>query len=113
MDGWLSPSHWGIIVLAALVLFGYKKLPDAARSVGRSMRIFKTEMKGLSEDDQAREAARNESNSVAAESATGTVSAAPAAPSGDVAPSPLPATDQASPDISVARSTEANGGTGS
>jgi len=32
--------------LVALVLFGYKKLPEMARSAGRSMRIFKTELKG-------------------------------------------------------------------
>jgi sec-independent protein translocase protein TatA len=35
-------------ILAVLVLlFGSKKLPDAARSLGRSMRIFKSETKGL------------------------------------------------------------------
>jgi sec-independent protein translocase protein TatA len=49
-----SPSHWLIIALVVLVLFGYKKLPEMSRSVGRSLRIFKTEMKGLSEDDSAR-----------------------------------------------------------
>jgi sec-independent protein translocase protein TatA len=51
-----SPSHWLIIALVVLVLFGYKKLPEMSRSVGRSLRIFKTEMKGLSEDDSARQA---------------------------------------------------------
>jgi sec-independent protein translocase protein TatA len=41
-------------ILAVLVLlFGSKKLPDAARSLGRSMRIFKSETKGLrGNDDQ-------------------------------------------------------------
>lgn len=40
-------------ILAVLVLlFGSKKLPDAARSLGRSMRIFKAETKGLRKDDQ-------------------------------------------------------------
>ena len=47
---------WHIVVLVALfgALFGYKKLPDAARSVGKSLRIFKTEMadmKGLIDDE--------------------------------------------------------------
>jgi sec-independent protein translocase protein TatA len=51
-----SPSHWLIIALVVLVLFGYKKLPEMSRSVGRSLRIFKTEMKGMSEDDSARQA---------------------------------------------------------
>jgi sec-independent protein translocase protein TatA len=50
-----SPSHWLIVALVVLVLFGYKKLPEMSRSVGRSLRIFKTEMKGLSEDDSARQ----------------------------------------------------------
>lgn len=39
-------------ILAVLVLlFGSKKLPDAARSLGRSMRIFKAETKGLRHDE--------------------------------------------------------------
>jgi sec-independent protein translocase protein TatA len=48
--GELSP--WHLLILAAIfvVLFGSKKLPDAARSVGRSMRILKAETKGLRED---------------------------------------------------------------
>src|SRR4051794_34624826 len=40
-----------VIALVILVLFGYKKLPDASRSIGRSMRIFKGEMKGMKGDD--------------------------------------------------------------
>ena len=40
-----------LIIIAVLLLFGYKKLPDASRSIGRSLRIFKGEMKGLKDDD--------------------------------------------------------------
>ena len=40
-----------LIILAVLLLFGYKKLPDASRSLGRSLRIFKGEMKGMKDDD--------------------------------------------------------------
>jgi sec-independent protein translocase protein TatA len=40
-----------IIAVVVLVLFGSKKLPDAARSLGRSMRIMKTEIKGLHDDE--------------------------------------------------------------
>ena len=57
MTGWESPSHWAIIALVALVLFGYKKLPEMSRSVGRSLRIFKTEIKGMDKDDAARDSA--------------------------------------------------------
>ncbi len=54
--GDLRPWHIVIIVIAFVVLFGYKRLPDAARSVGRSMRIFKAETKGLRGDDDKHEA---------------------------------------------------------
>jgi sec-independent protein translocase protein TatA len=47
----LGPAEIGLIILAVLLLFGYKKLPDASRSMGRSMRIFKSEMKGMKDDD--------------------------------------------------------------
>jgi sec-independent protein translocase protein TatA len=55
----LGPMEIGLIILAILLLFGYKKLPDASRSLGRSLRIFKGEMKGMKDDDvRTREAAR-------------------------------------------------------
>jgi sec-independent protein translocase protein TatA len=47
----LGPMEIGLIILAVLLLFGYKKLPDASRSMGRSLRIFKSEMKGMKDDD--------------------------------------------------------------
>jgi sec-independent protein translocase protein TatA len=50
MGEW-SPWHLAIIAFVVLVLFGSKRLPDAARSLGRSLRIFKTEMNSLHEDD--------------------------------------------------------------
>ena len=41
-----------ILILVVLVLlFGAKRLPDAARSLGRSMRIFKSEVKEMGNDD--------------------------------------------------------------
>lgn len=46
-----EPSHLIIILLVLLVLFGGKKLPDAARGLGRSMRIFKSEIRELKNDD--------------------------------------------------------------
>src|ERR1700710_1626782 len=57
MGGWDAPWHWIMLAIVVIALFGYKKLPDAARSVGRSLRIFKTEIKGMSEDDKKRDAA--------------------------------------------------------
>jgi sec-independent protein translocase protein TatA len=49
--GSLGPLEIGLIILAILLLFGYKRLPDASRSLGRSLRIFKGEMKGMKDDD--------------------------------------------------------------
>ena len=50
-----QPVHWVILLILAGLLFGgYKKLPEMARSAGRSMRVFKTELKGLADDDEAR-----------------------------------------------------------
>jgi sec-independent protein translocase protein TatA len=51
-----------VAILAVLVLlFGSRKLPDAARSLGRSMRIFKAETKGLrGGDDDGRPAVTGE-----------------------------------------------------
>lgn len=43
LKGW----EWLIIVALILLLFGAKRLPDAARGLGRSLRIFKAETKGL------------------------------------------------------------------
>jgi sec-independent protein translocase protein TatA len=49
----LFDSPWKILIVAIviIVLFGSRKLPDAARSLGKSMRILKTEVQGLHEDN--------------------------------------------------------------
>ena len=39
-----GPGHWAVLAIVMIVLFGAKKLPDAARSLGNSMRIFKAEL---------------------------------------------------------------------
>jgi sec-independent protein translocase protein TatA len=44
-----------LILLVVLLLFGAKKLPETARGLGRSMRIFKAETKGLKDDDKVDE----------------------------------------------------------
>jgi len=43
----LGPREIVILLIVVLVLFGAKRLPDSARSLGRSMRIFKSEMKEM------------------------------------------------------------------
>ncbi|MFC4911028.1 Sec-independent protein translocase subunit TatA [Actinomadura gamaensis] len=54
--GELSPSHWLIVIIVALLLFGSAKLPKMARSLGQSARILKAEMNGLHDKDEAEDA---------------------------------------------------------
>jgi sec-independent protein translocase protein TatA len=51
LGGWEILIILGVLVL----LFGAKRLPDMARSMGQSARVFKGEMKGLKEDDKAQQ----------------------------------------------------------
>ncbi|TGD86381.1 Sec-independent protein translocase subunit TatA [Mycolicibacterium sp. CH28] len=51
--GALQPWHWLILIAVVVLLFGSKRLPDAARSLGKSMRIFKSEVKELQNDNKA------------------------------------------------------------
>lgn len=50
--GALQPWHIIVILAVLVVLFGSKKLPGAARSMGQSMRIFKAETKGMMREDE-------------------------------------------------------------
>lgn len=51
--GSLSPWHWLILLAVVVVLFGAKKLPDAARSLGKSMRIFKSEIREMQNEGKS------------------------------------------------------------
>jgi sec-independent protein translocase protein TatA len=58
--GELSPWHLLILAAVFVILFGSRKLPDAARSIGRSMRILRSETtKGMNEDEAAERPAAN------------------------------------------------------
>ena len=47
-----EPSHILLLLIVVVILFGAKRLPDSARSLGRSLRIFKSEMKDMKNDDK-------------------------------------------------------------
>ena len=82
-----------IILVLLLLLFGAKRLPDAARGIGRSLRIFKAETKGLRDDDKDSDTGRDGERDSSA--GTGSTSApvpreleGPAQPREPVAPRP-------------------------
>ena len=50
--GW---SEILVILLVVLLLFGAKRLPDLARSIGKSLQEFKKGMKEVTQDDEKRE----------------------------------------------------------
>ncbi len=49
----LGPAEIGLVLLAVMLLFGYRKLPDVSRSLGRSLRIFRGEMNSPHEEPAA------------------------------------------------------------
>jgi sec-independent protein translocase protein TatA len=89
MSGGLSWWHWVIILGVFVVLFGARKLPDAARGVGRSLRILKSEVNAMHDDDDRAKKASSETDAtstVATPSAQ--ITGVPAAPAPPVAPQP-------------------------
>jgi sec-independent protein translocase protein TatA len=84
MIGDLFDSPWKILIVAVviIVLFGSKKLPGAARSLGQSMRILKREVSDLHHDEEPDSAPKD--------------SAGPSAqfPQAQLAPAAAPPADQ-------------------
>lgn len=60
-----QPSHLLILAVLIALLFGWKKLPDVTRSVGRSMRIFKTEVAEMKNDGKESKPSAAASDTVA------------------------------------------------
>jgi sec-independent protein translocase protein TatA len=89
-----QPSHLIIVAVLLVILFGWKKLPDAARSIGRSMRIFKSEVSEMKNDGkEARPSA------AAGDTVPGDVvpPQSAQAPSAQPAPAPQPPTGTPTP----------------
>ena len=56
--GEASPWHWLIVIAIAVLLFGARRLPDAARSLGRSARILRAELRDEPRSDPSPDGAR-------------------------------------------------------
>jgi sec-independent protein translocase protein TatA len=82
LGGW----EWVILIALILLLFGAKRLPDAARGLGRSLRIFKSETKGLIDD------VKSEAAPVPSEPATTVAAAEAPAPAASEVTTPPTAT---------------------
>lgn len=54
--GGIGPMEIFMIIGAVILLFGARKLPELARGSGQALRIFKSEIRGLQDDDAKREA---------------------------------------------------------
>ena len=50
-----KPSHIIFLLIVVILLFGYRKLPDIARSLGQSMKVFKKEVKELRDEDEGKQ----------------------------------------------------------
>lgn len=91
LRGW----EWLIIIALILLLFGAKRLPDAARGLGRSLRIFKAETKGLVDGEKADgpkgDAAKSDGVNSNAAPAPGAIEASGGAPVTPPATEPAPA----------------------
>jgi sec-independent protein translocase protein TatA len=90
--GELSPWHLLILAAVVLVLFGAKRLPDSARSLGRAMRIFKSETRGLHGDEQADDGQAAQSQPAQSQPAQSQAAQPQAAPPQQL-PAPAPVKD--------------------
>ncbi len=94
MPQWLGVPEIIVLVVVISIVFGWKKLPDAARSLGRSMRIFKAEVEEMKKDPRPSAASRDtvEGRAMPPEQApadpasAGTASADPGASAGQQPP---------------------------
>jgi sec-independent protein translocase protein TatA len=86
MIGDLFDSPWKILIVAVviIVLFGSKKLPGAARSLGQSMRILKREVSDLHHDDEPGSAPKDGATQVPQAQLTATPAAPPADQQGQI-----------------------------
>lgn len=55
--GMPAGAEWLVILAIVVLVFGAAKLPELARGTGQALRIFKTETKGLRDDEEDEPAA--------------------------------------------------------
>ena len=85
--GRIGPTEIIIVAVLIILIFGWKKLPDAARSLGRSARVFKSEVDEMKKDNEGSKSAASKS-----EASTSTVRSEPIEPA-DTVGHAVPTTD--------------------
>ncbi|ANH90725.1 MULTISPECIES: Sec-independent protein translocase subunit TatA [Streptomyces] len=73
----LEPWHLVLLILVIVLVFGSKKLPDMARSLGKSARILKSEAKAMKGEGKASSTAAQPAEEEQAQQAQRTIQAAP------------------------------------
>ena len=73
----LEPWHLLVVAIVIILLFGSKKLPEAARGLGKSMRILKSEAKAMKEEGGAQAPAAQQPTADGQPPAQRTIQAAP------------------------------------
>lgn len=66
----IGPTEIIIIAVLVILVFGWKRLPDAARSLGRSARVFKSEVDEMKKENEASASSSASSETVRGESIT-------------------------------------------
>ncbi|WP_250448654.1 Sec-independent protein translocase subunit TatA [Actinotalea sp. C106] len=99
--------EWIILLVIVLLLFGARRLPDLARSLGKSMKILRSEVKDIRKDDTTTDPAGTTTPTAPVTEARPT-STSPGAPS-----SPAGAGTGTEPSPTGSRSTAGPAGTGS
>ncbi|WP_019548919.1 Sec-independent protein translocase subunit TatA [Streptomyces sulphureus] len=77
----LEPWHLLIMAVVVILLMGSKKLPDTARALGKSLRIFRSETRAMQQES-------GEPGSYGPPSATGPAAAPTGQPDADAASAP-------------------------
>ncbi len=86
-EGW----HLVVLILLIVIVFGWKRLPDAARSLGRSMRIFKSEVDEMRHDPKPSAASQDTVNGETVSRPEQSPAGEPAAGDGQPTPGATPA----------------------
>ena len=88
----LEPWHLIVVALVVILLFGSKKLPDSARSLGKSLRILKSETRALREqrDDATPPGQQREPDTAAAQAPPAPSPAPPGTDGTPASPAPPP-----------------------